>query len=306
MNPLLDDVPAAFEHVAVRPRLVTIDRKGVALPQGGHFQGIQRLRTAPQRLVITSSSNSQAYFVTCDMTGDGTHGRANAPVRLAGSPLNHAGGCQTVDGFLVVGVEDDNGRRTSEVQFWNVAGSPTPLTSLTIRRSGAEKVSTAGAVGSSSYRNGAALAVATWNAETVDFYASSADPFHVSGAKFSFRRTWTKAGANRVGWIDDNFGKYQSVNLISQRDGKLYLLGLNRSGGDDWMDLFTLNLDAPAPTMLKKIGKKHMFCTDGCSFEFGSGVYVPSSSHFEVYVVKGTSGDHATGTTIHANHFGLA
>src|SRR6476620_10459553 len=108
MNPVFSDVPSAFARVAVHPRALTIDRKGVVLPKGGHFQGIQQLGARPERLVITSSSDSQSYFLICDMNADGTRGRANAPVRLAGSPLNHAGGCQTVETFLVVGVEDDD------------------------------------------------------------------------------------------------------------------------------------------------------------------------------------------------------
>ena len=43
MNPVLNDVPGAFAQVPVHPRTIAIDRRGVVLPQGGHFQGIQRL-----------------------------------------------------------------------------------------------------------------------------------------------------------------------------------------------------------------------------------------------------------------------
>src|SRR5690348_9631749 len=129
MNPVLDDVRAAYNRVAIRPRLLKIDRQGVALPAGGHFQGIQRINGSG-RLVITSSSDSEAYFVTCDMTADGAHGRASTPVRMAASPLKHAGGCQVAGAYLAAGVEDDAGRRRSEIQFWNVAGSPAQLPSL--------------------------------------------------------------------------------------------------------------------------------------------------------------------------------
>jgi len=305
MNPVLDDVFAAFDRVGVRPRPVKIDRKGVVLPAGGHFQGIQRVNGGG-RLVITSSSDTQAYFVTCDMTGDGTRGRANGPVRMASRPLKHAGGCQIVGSVLAAGIEDDVARSRSEVQFWNLAGSPAQMSSLTVRRGGAQDVSTAGAVGVSSYRGGAALAVATWNAETIDFYTAPADPFQARGTGFQFRGTWSKSRANKTGWIDANFGSYQCLNLATQRDGRIFLIGFNRSGGDDWMDLFAVNLDAPAPSMLRKMAKKHMFCTEGCSFEYGAGVYVASRSHFEVYAVKGDSGNHRTGATISANHFPAA
>src|SRR4051794_38119117 len=94
MNYSLDDVRGAFDRINVHPRSIAIDRKGVVLPAGGHFQGIQRLGESP-RLVVTSCSDSQAYFVLCDMVGDWAHGRAHAPVSLASRPLKHAGGCQT-------------------------------------------------------------------------------------------------------------------------------------------------------------------------------------------------------------------
>lgn len=303
MNRILDDVRAAFDRVATHPRSIAIDRKGIVLPAGGHFQGIQRIGDG-QRLAITSSSDSEAYFVVCDMAGDWTKGRANAPVRLAARPLKHAGGCQTVGSVLVAGVEDDEGRRTSQVQFWNLAASPAQIAGLKITRNGAQDVSTAGAVGLSNYGNGAALAVATWNANTIDFYTAGKDPFQVLSERFQFRKTWSKSMADTTGWIDKNFGAYQCVNLVTQRDGVVYLIGFNRSGGDDWMDLFSVNVDAPAPAMLKKVAKKHMFCSDGCSFEYGAGIYISSSTQFQVLTVRGDSGDHATGTTIRANLFG--
>lgn len=301
MNQILDDVVGAFGRVAARPRSVKIDRKGVVLPAGGHFQSIQR--TSAGRLAITSSSDAQAYFVMCDMTADGTRGRANAPVQMASKPLKHAGGSQLAGNVLAAGIEDDVARRQSEIQFWNLAGSPAQLTPLTIRRSGPAEVSTAGAVGVSAYAGGTALAVATWGAQTVDFYTAAGDPLQGGGGGFQFRATWSKSKANKTGWIDGNFGSYQCLNMVTQRDGRIFLVGFNRSGGDDWMDLFAVDLAAPPASMLRKVAKKHMYCSDGCSFEYGAGVYVGSSSHFDVYAVKGDSGDHRTGTTISVNCF---
>ena len=104
----------------------------------------------------------------------------------------------------------------------------------------------------------------------MDFYTTVADPCRNPRATIEFRKTWSKAGANRNGWIDGNFGAYQCVNLVTQRDGGIFLIAFNRSGGDDWMDLFSVDVDAPPATMLKKLAKKHMFCSDGCSFEHGA------------------------------------
>jgi hypothetical protein len=62
---------------------------------------------------------------------------------------------------MAVGLEDFNTRLQSRIVFWDLAGASAQLPSIAIDRSGQERVSTAGAVGVSSYGRGAALAVAT-------------------------------------------------------------------------------------------------------------------------------------------------
>jgi hypothetical protein len=310
MNPIMNNVAAAFNAVPVHATSISIDRAGVVLPQGGHFQGIQRLPRASyesrelrqsELLVITSSSDQQAYFVACAMEEDGLSGRAYSPVTMAMSPLRHAGGCQAVDHYLVAGIEDNDTNRVSEVQFWDFKRFPTRIIPMTIPRSGPKYVSTAGAVGLTSINNGTVLAVATFNADTVDFYSSDADPF--KGSPFTYQFTWVKEGATKTDWIDQNFGAYQNINLITQAGGKLFMVGFDHSGNEDFMDLFNVDLEADPSSALTKVAKKHMFCTNGCSFTYGAGIYIPSPDGFEVYAVNGDSGNYETGTTIHANIF---
>jgi hypothetical protein len=307
MNPTVDKVALAYERVAVHPASITIDRAGVVLPKGGHFQGIQRLARAPrdrrdpQLLVITSSSDDHPYFITCAMAEDGLSGQASSPVEIHGSHWNHAGGCQVVDHYLVVGIEDSNHEQGSEVQFWDLWETPPQREAMTIHRKGKVDVSTAGAVGLSSFGQGAALAVASYNAETVDFYTSEADPF--AGSPLKKHLTWKSDDADKTGWIDQNFGHYQNVNLITQTTGELFMVAFDLGGGTDWMDLYSVHLEGHPRSALKKLAKKKMYCTNGCTFNDGSGIFIPSSDGFEVYAVNGKSGDHATGTKIYANHF---
>jgi hypothetical protein len=305
MNPTVDNVAEAYKRVAVHPKSITIDRTGVILPKGGHFQGIQRLPGERQRLVLTSSSDNEAYFVVCAMAENGQSGIAGQPVKVAHSDgkhgFNHAGGCQAFGHFLVAGIENDNNETHSEIQFWNLTGLPQPLPMMTIHRPGTGKADTAGAVGLSSFGQGAALAVASFNAETVDFYKSEADPFGGSPLKKKF--TWVQSKADKSGWIDQNFGHYQNVNLITQTNGELFMVAFDLGGDTDWMDLYHVNLAGPHHSALKKVAKKKMYCTNGCTFNDGSGIFIPTSDGFEVYAINGKSGDHATGTTIHANHF---
>src|SRR4029077_14298050 len=185
------------------------------LPDGEHFQGIQRLSGERQLLVMThSSSNTQGYFVAAEVREQELEGRAFSPVTMSRSPFIHAGGCQSYGNILVAGVEDPNGKSTSEVQFWDFNRFPVQLTPMTIPRTGPVMVSTAGAVGISSFKNGAIVAVATWNSGSVDFYISDADPF--AGSPFILKFRWSSLAVDMTDWIDQNWAAYQSVNLITE------------------------------------------------------------------------------------------
>jgi hypothetical protein len=237
------------------------------------------------------------------MVSDWRSGRAQPPIRLAARPFNHAGGCQVVGSGLVVGVEDDNARDQSVLQLWDLRRQPHHLSALDIVRRGPPKVSTAGAVGLTAYRGGVLMAVVTWDASTIDFYTAPDDPFALA-TRFSLVAKWTAAAADRGRWIDHNWGRYQALNLVTQWDGTVWMVAFNRNDEDeDWMDLYFVDVSRPAPTMVTKMAKRQMTCASGCSFRHGAGIFTPSADRFEVYAVNGFSGDHATGTTIHLNHF---
>jgi hypothetical protein len=307
-NPILNDVVAAFDRVASKnPAEVSIDRSGVVLHPGGHFQGIQWFPDQ-SLLVITSDSNDVAYFVPCKMAPGELSGRAYAPVTMS-FYFAHCGGCQSFGNFLVVGceepsaaTEDSTKRRTSEVQFWDFRRFPMQLVQMTIPRSGPYEVSTAGAVGMSTRRRGTVLAVATFNAQTVDFYRSKRDPFQ--GSPLDFQFTWSEYDADRANWIDEIWGGYQNINLLTQRDGQLFLIGTYRNKpGEDWMDLYAVNLGVDPSFALTKVGTKHMYCTLGCDFSRAAGIFIESSDAFKVFATPEGSGDWQDGTTIQANIF---
>ncbi len=311
MNPIVSNVMEAFNAVPTHGTSIGIDRTGVVLPKGQHFQGIQRMLGAPSGkhgarmplLVITSSSDQQGYLVMCELSENEAVGRAFTPVIMGNSPLRHTGGCQAVGNYLVAGLEDNQTNQVSEVQFWDFNRFPTKITPMTLSRSGPPKVSTAGAVGMSSLGNGAVLAVGTFDSATIDFYRSDGDPFN--GSPLTLRFTWESTLADRSSWLDQKYGSYQNLNLITEAGGQLYMVGFAQYGNDDYMDLFTVNADVLGDpnTALTKVAAQHMYCTDGCSFVYGGGVFIPSKDGFEVYAVNGHSGDYDTGTTIYANIF---
>jgi len=224
---------------------------------------------------------------------------------LASAPLKHAGGFQAEGDVLAIGVEDDSARDRSQVLLWRCAIGSMPVKVGTIARSGPRDVSTAGAVGVAAYPGGMVLAVGTWNCRTIDFYISAGNPLIDPSATFSLWRTWRSSDADKEEWIDGNFGAYQSLNLLTQLNGELFMAGFHRSSGDDWMDLYSVNMSAqsPASRMLCKVAKKHMICHGGGDFSKAVGLQIVSTTRFEVYAAKGSSGDHVTGTTITLNRF---
>lgn len=309
MNPKIRDVRAAFRGVRSSAAVCRIDRRGVVLPRGGHFQGVQLLPGNDDRFVLSSSSDEEAYLLPGNIRlGGDCDGRAGAPVTLARRPLKHAGGCQVWGDVLAVGVEDDADQDRSEVHFWDLRArsSPRQLRALTIERSGPRQRSTAGAVGISVVGEQLVLAVGTWNCDSIDFYTAPVDALATESGAFVFWRTWLRREADRSKWaVDSNFGRYQTLNLVTQSDDRLFMIGFHRDNGRDWMDLYEVDLrpGAPASRLLRKVDNKHMTCRDRANFHHAAGIRILDERRFTVYAAKGTSGHHARGTTIILNRF---
>ena len=64
------------------------------------------------------------------------------------------------------------------------------------------------------------------------------------------------------------------------------------------MDLWQVDFDDSWNATLTKIDGIHMYC-DGCSFDYGSGIYIPPTGGFEVYAVA----HQPDGDTIRVNRF---
>jgi hypothetical protein len=108
----------------------------------------------------------------------------------------------------------------------------------------------------------------------------------------------------RLSGVTKTFLTYQNINLITQADGEVFMIGFERSNGEDFMDLFIVDMQAiHSKDILTKVATKHMFCTNGCTFHYGGGINIRSADAFDVYAVNGDSGPYDTGTTIHANVF---
>ncbi|NLF02596.1 MAG: hypothetical protein GX601_16635, partial [Anaerolineales bacterium] len=136
----------------------------------------------------------------------------------------------------------------------------------------------AGAVGIVRRSSDCLLAVGDWDSDSIDFYVSDGYDLLSAGCVFARVRTWSHSERDTSGWVDGNWGKYQALNLLQEPNGQLYLVGFHRhppNTGQDWADLYRLDLDAPEPRMLVKIDKKGVACQGGASFQWAGGLVAP-------------------------------
>lgn len=157
-NPQLNDPLRAFENIPREGRVIKFRRRNTEFPDGGHFQGIQSFYDSSlekQICFISRNSDSKAYFITVAFDpGPQSFGEIRHSQYLPSDgnqpPLRHAGGIQLIGKYLVVGVEDNQNKRRSQVQFWDVSDpfAPKQRTPLgIIRESSTPMDKTAGAVG---------------------------------------------------------------------------------------------------------------------------------------------------------------
>ncbi len=296
-EPILDDPIRAFEELTSNVRILTVTKDpSIQIPEGGHLQGIQSAYDPHSKswlFFITGSSSTKAYFIIASFDQKWPDsGHVSDCVFLPSDgvtpPLKHAGGCQIVDGILVVGVEDNQYKKRSEIQFWDVSSVKKPMECphLTIvRESKVEKVKTAGAVGIVKQGDIYLLAVANWDAEAIDFYRSNGFPLRNEQCQFDNEPflTWKQEKADRSDWKPDkNWGSYQSINLFSDRSNALYLCGFTGNEGQDFIDLYSIDLNKTPERIIQKIARKQIPLKNGASFQYGGGLFFKSPSNLEI------------------------
>ena len=286
-GPPLADVPAAVEKLPVRAQPLAFSFPNVgSLAKGGHLQGVQmRLYPESKRHVafISHDSQTSAYLVSVefptDLAGAGKVLHVQTlPSDGKSPPLRHAGGFQLAGSLLAVGVEDNQQKLRSQVQFWDVAlpSDPRQLEHLTIERLGVPKDQTSGAVAFIERPNDFLVAVANWDSRAIDFYTSTTKNLFDHKTRFEHRLRWTVAAADAKVWQPDGvFGAYQAINLMADAQDKLFLLGTDSpTAGGDALDLYAVDLDQPPARVLRKLLRKSFTLAVQGRFRFAGGVWV--------------------------------
>ncbi len=305
-NPRLDDVPGALANIPNRARAIVFRKGSTLFPEGGHFQGIQSVfdvRANKQICFVTRVSATVALLLTIEFpVGPESFGEIKHLHVLPSDgklpPLRHPGGSQLIGNYLVVGVEDNQARLRSQVQFWDVSKPQAlvqrkPLTVL--RESVTPKEKTAGAVGIVKRDSDHLLVVANWDCESLDFYLSNGYPLSDDRCRFGLKARWSIDKARKDDWIPDrHWGSYQSISLVADRDSRIYLLGCLTDTSKDYIDLYSIDLTAHPTRLIQKLARKQITLTGGAHFLYSGGIFVKSSRELVSYSTERNVHDQMT------------
>jgi hypothetical protein len=298
-NPQLDDPVRALANIPAMAREIKFQTGETVFPNGGHFQGIQAYYDKSldkQVCFVSHDSETKGYFITVAFD-PGPSGLGiirhfqDLPSDGRQPPLRHAGGMQLIGDYLAVGVEDNQDKRRSQVQFWDVSDpfSPQLRSPLTVvREGGTAKNQTAGAVGIVRRVDDHLLVVANWDAEALDFYTSNGRPLRDDDCRFVFAARWSRDRAIKSDWEPDrNWGSYQSVNLVCDREFNVFLLGFSTDNvGRDFIDLYAVDLSRDPTAMIRKLSNKQMFFRGGAHFRNAGGIHVISATELSCYATE--------------------
>lgn len=261
----LIDVPAAFNAISTDPRLLNLCSERISLPKGGHFQGIQLL--SDSQYIITSSSATYSYYMR--VRGY----EADAIQKITESPLSHAGGCQIYERKLLVGVENNHSKDRSDIIMITFDASGRQIAQSTIaHRSGTVKRSTAGATGYTKTKDGRYLiALGDWSSKNIDFYLSRVG----SDTLFDLLSTFHAPDTGK--WC-----AYQTLNLLSDTSGKMYLIAMGLDGLNNRADLFDVNVDA-GHANLRLLSSRIFKCRAHAGFRYASGIGISADSRLTLY-----------------------
>lgn len=292
--------------------------QGDPVTSASHWQGIQRLAVGDGRYLTVSQSGSARAFHVVQMGSRNTAGTRLRSNRLvaglsypdtapsgadrvvleqglpAGLSYDHAGGMQAVGRLLAVPLEGGSNPRGLTL-IYDLGNPQAPLLLNASRYADTADAGTASLAKLADGRF--LLIIGRGNANTLEFYLSRGNLLdNAPGEAFDPVDVWSESElASQIG--DWEFGNYQNLNLVTQCDGTLFLVGTHKNalvGGEDWVDLFRLSTQSLNDAVITKVAKRHLYCgypspgfSSGaqlqCNLDAGGGVYVDPTGQLIVY-----------------------
>lgn len=320
-NPCVPDVLDSMHRLRSHGDILGFHMNGAAdVDVSHHWQGVQRLMSGNGRYLAISRSVTDANvsFVVVEMGSRNTAGQRFRSNRLEPAldnfatppPLGdriaweeprhpdfkHAGGLQALGHVLAVPVE--RGREVnpitgevidpgaSKVLFYDLTNPLSPVR-LANEVDHSPLADEAGAAFMARLADGRVLlGIGRADSNILDFYVSSGTDLHTTG--FVHFDTWFES---ELTGGDSEFGNYQSINLVTQCDGALFLVGTHENTatqtGRDFADTFRLTNAAGDDVAIEKVAANHLVCgnrgVNHCNLDAAGGVYVDPGGQLYVY-----------------------
>ena len=321
-NPCVPDVLGSMGRLRSHGDILGFHMNGAAdVTVSHHWQGVQRLMSGGGRYLAISRSVSggqDVSFVIVEMASRNALGQRFRSNRLdpgldnfATPPpaedrivfevprdpqFGHAGGVQALGNVLAVPVErsaclnpltcfpTDPG--ASKVMFYDVTNPlvPVPLANEVDHSALADEAGAAFVARLADQR--VLLGIGRADSNILDFYVSSGTD--IATSTFMHFDTWNEG---ELTGGDSEFGNYQSINLVTQCDGALFLVGTHENTvtqtGSDFADTFRLTNGPGEDVAIEKVRANHLVCgnrgVNHCNLDAAGGVYVDPAGEIYVY-----------------------
>ncbi len=310
-NPCVTDVVATFDGLAPDGEVLGFALGGRdVLNDDNHWQGVQRLMAKGGRYLVLSIDEIDGRwpgFVVAKLASRSGGGAAFGPTPIApaadganvsppdegdkvvlewvieGTPFEHAGGIQVSGDILAIPLEHKGAH--GQVLFYDL-GDPEHPELVGRGEARAFRSATVAALGL--LRDGRLLLVVGGRDYAfLDFHIES-EPRSLDFARVS---SWHKTK------LDEGaaFLKYQSINLVTQCDGTLFLVATDNKKflwvpGEDWAHLFRIDEDPAGEPRLKSVRQKRMHCRSAgarqCYFRAAAGTYVDPAGRLYLYATE--------------------
>lgn len=274
-----EEVITAFHRIDTSPNVISYTNTQEVNQRGGHLQGVQWMKNGDEEYVVMSgSSSTYSYYAVVEM---GSKNEVLAVHKLLDKPYKHAGGFQIQDGYMAIGIEDNEAKDKSRVhvyRFDDPESAPQQPVAV-IERQGEYERSTAGCVGIVNTHGTLLVVAGDWDSRHLDFYLGDDQGPETKSLTFKKVYTINAKEANKEGWINQQWLSYQNINLIKGRDDKLYLIGLARNEeNQDVADLFQLITQNMTTFTIKKVATKKFKAKRGTNFQWGAELPTTSSA----------------------------
>ncbi len=316
-NKCVNDVVSAVNNLRDHGEVMGFFPLGDPVTLSNHWQGVQRLPFGGGRHLAISQSGPTKAFSVVEMgsrDGGGLRFRSNrlAPnqsypatpppssdrvitdVWLPSSlPYTHQGGMQVVGHVLAVPLEDSTVGGAARVIFYDMANPTQPVLLPTSRIAMTEDAGTASVARLADGRF--LLIIGRADANNLEVYLSTTADLRAPMNAFTLVDTWNEAELRSVITNDREFANYQNLNLVTQCDGSLFLVGthLDSSTGWDWVDAHRVTAEGDN-LVLTKVARRHLYCgypspgydtgtNRHCNLDAAGGLYVDPHGQLLVY-----------------------